>query len=104
VCPKCGTSFVSEAILPSKAEQAGQAAPPREKKVELEEVEPSEVETISLEEVEAGEDETAGIEDVDLSGPEPAIQAEDDPFLEEEEEDESHVSDIIGGKGGEEEI
>ncbi len=105
-CPKCGTAFIAEAILPSKADQAAPAQPaPREKVVAVEEV-AADADTISLEEVEEGDDETAAIEDVDLEDDAAAISDDDDDtFLEEEDDDESNVSDIIvGGKNEDEEI
>jgi len=105
-CPKCGTTFIAEAILPSKADQVAQPQPaPREKVVAEEEV-AADADTISLEEVEEGDDETAAVEGVDLEDDAAAIGDDDeDTFLEEEDEDDSNVSDIIvGGKDEDEEI
>jgi len=106
-CPKCGTTFIAEAILPSKADQVAQMSPPppREKPAVVEE-ETADADTISLEEVEEGEDETAAIADVDLEEDSAAIgDDDDDTFLEEEEDDESNVGDIIvGSKDDDEEI
>lgn len=104
VCPKCGVSFVAEALLPSKAEQTAAVAKPRpapEPEVEAAE----DVELVSLNDVEAteGEDEAAGIEDVDL-GEDGEVANEDDTFLETEEEDEGNMPDlIVGGKPEDEE-
>ena len=115
VCPKCNTNFVAAAILPSKGDYPGAAAPvpkPREK-VEEEEVDNADVELISLEDVEEDgkdDDETAGIEDVDLGeDAEPADGEEDDTFLVVEEEDGGDVSGLLdggtaGAKEGEEEV
>jgi uncharacterized protein (TIGR02300 family) len=71
-CPKCGTSFIAQAILPSKGDFPGAApvpvAKPREKD-ESEDAETGDVELVSLEEVEEDnkdDDETAGIVYVDL--------------------------------------
>jgi uncharacterized protein (TIGR02300 family) len=109
-CPKCGTSFVAAAILPSKADypSAAVAAPKPRVVEETEDAETSDVELISLEDVEEDgkdDDETAGIEDVDL-GEDTADEAEeDDTFLVVEEEEGGSMSDLIegGGKENEEE-
>ncbi len=109
-CPKCGTAFISQPILPSKGEFPGAApvpvAKPREKEV-VEDAETGDVELISLEEVEEDgkdDDETAGIEDVDL-GEEAADDAEeeDDTFLVEEEEEGGAIDVLIEGGGKEDE-
>lgn len=105
VCPKCATAFVSEALLPSKGEGAHAAKPlrPMPEPVEVEEV--ADVELVSLDEVNDGadDDEVAAIEDVDL-GEEVAVDGDEaDVFLEEEEEDGTNVSGIIGGGGEDEE-
>jgi uncharacterized protein (TIGR02300 family) len=112
LCPKCGTSFVAAAILPSKGDYPAAAAPvakPREK-VEAEPSENADVELISLEDVEEDgkdDDETAGIEDVDLGEEDTADAEEDDTFLVVEEEEGDNVSGLLdggaGGKEGEEE-
>jgi uncharacterized protein (TIGR02300 family) len=114
VCPKCGTSFVAAAILPSKGEYPGAAAAaaPKPRVVEVEEAVPADVELVSLEDAEepdTPDDETAGIEDVDLGEEaEPAEAEEDDTFLVVEEEEGDNVTGLIdggqtGGKEGEEE-
>jgi uncharacterized protein (TIGR02300 family) len=101
VCPKCAQSFISESVLPSKAD-AGHVSPPRPRPVPKPVVEePVAAELVSLEEAEEpGDDETAAIEDVDL-GEEVQVEGEEaDAFLEVEEEDPSKVpGDIIGGPG-----
>lgn len=104
-CPKCGTAFIAEALLPSKAEQPAQPQPVAREKVEVEEDETADVDTISLEDVEEGDDETAAIKDVDLGDDPAAVDDDDDTFLEEEEENEANVTGIIvGGKPENEEI
>ncbi len=108
-CPKCGTGFIAQPILPSKGDfpAAAPVAPkPREKEEEAD-TESSEVELISLEEVEEDgkdDDETAGIEDVDLGeDTTEADQAEDDTFLVVEEEEGGSMNDLIEGGGKEHE-
>ncbi len=114
VCPKCNANFIAAAILPSKGDYPGAAAPapkPREKVV-VEETDKDDVELISLEDIEEDgkdDDETAGIEDVDLGeDAEPADGEEDDTFLVVEEEDGDNVSSLLdggaGAKEGEEEV
>jgi uncharacterized protein (TIGR02300 family) len=97
-CPKCGATFVAEVLLPSKGDGGAQPVAKPRPVIEPEVVPPPDVELVSLEEAEApAEDETAAIEDVDL-GEEVAVEgAEDDVFLEAEEEDGAAVPDIIGG-------
>lgn len=112
VCPKCNTSFVAAAILPSKGDYPAAVAPKPREKVEAVEAETSDVELISLEDVEEDskdDDETAGIEDVDLGEDDAAADAEeDDTFLVEEEEEGDNVSGLLdsgpSGKEGEEEV
>ena len=113
VCPKCGTSFVAAAILPSKGEYPGAApAAPKPRVVEVDEAVPADVELVSLEDAEepdVADDETAGIEDVDLGEEAEAAEGEeDDTFLVVEEEEGDNVTGLIeggqpGGKEGEEE-
>lgn len=114
VCPKCGTTFVAAAILPSKGDYPGAAAPapPKPREVEVDEVIPADVELVSLEDAEepdTPDDETAGIEDVDLGeGAETTEAEEDDTFLVVEEEEGDNVTGLIdggqtGGKEQEEE-
>jgi uncharacterized protein (TIGR02300 family) len=98
VCPKCGVTFVAEALLPSKGEHAAPVHKVREPVV-ADEAEEADVELVSLEDVDEGGDDEA--EDVEIGGGE--IEG-DEVFLEEEEE-EGNVSGIIGGgkAAGEEE-
>jgi uncharacterized protein (TIGR02300 family) len=106
ICPKCGTNFIAQPILPSKTDYPGVApvAAPKPRETEQsEEADAGDVELVSLEDVEENgkdEDETAGIEDVDL-GEEPGDDnaEEDDTFLVEEEEEGGNMSDLIEGGG-----
>jgi len=97
VCPKCGQTFIAEALLPSKG--GAPAAPkPRPLPEPVLEAVPD-VELVSLEEAEpAADDEAAAIEGVDLGEDVEVEGVEDDVFLEAEEEDEA-VPDIISGPG-----
>jgi uncharacterized protein (TIGR02300 family) len=101
-CPKCSTSFVAAAILPSKTDYPGVApvAPKPRVVEETEDADNADVELISLEDVEEDgkdDDETAGIEDVDL-GEDAGDEAEDDDtFLVVEEEEGGSMSDLIEG-------
>jgi len=100
VCPKCGQTFIAEALLPSKG---GAPAAPKPRPVPQPAVEPvpDVVELVSLDDAEpAADHEAAAIEDVDL-GEEVQVEGEqDNVFLEAEEEDEAAVPDIIGGPAG----
>jgi uncharacterized protein (TIGR02300 family) len=101
-CPKCSTSFVAAAILPSKADypSVAQAAPKPRVVEETEDADNADVELISLEDVEEDgkdDDETAGIEDVDLGEDGGDDAEEDDTFLVEEEEEGGNMSDLIEG-------
>jgi uncharacterized protein (TIGR02300 family) len=108
-CPKCGTSFIAQAILPSKSDMpaaAAVAAPKPREVVQEDEAETGDVELISLEEVEEDnkDDETAGIEDVDLGEDADAgAEEEDDTFLVEEEEEGGSMDTLIEGGGKEDE-
>ena len=103
-CPKCGQTFIAEAILPSKGDSGAQPAAKPRPVIEPEAEPVPEVELVSLEEAEApAEDETAAIEDVDL-GEEVQVEGEeDDVFLEAEEEDGAAVPDIVPSDATEEE-
>lgn len=101
VCPNCGVTFVAEQLLPSKADHtvskprvvAVPVAPVPEPEVEPDEIK---IDVAS----DAGDDDIADVEDVDVG--EDAELADEDEFLEEEEED-AGVSDLIGGTPEDEE-
>ena len=89
-CPKCGTIFHA-APLSRVAHHAAVAE---------DEDTPASAETVlvSLEEADSGEDKAAAVADDDTE-----IEAVDDTFLEEEEEDADDVGDLIDGEIGDEE-
>ena len=90
VCPKCGTVY--------QASSSGRAPPPVIARVSEEEEPDTETtgpELVSLEEVEASETEKDLPIDEDIDVAEDV--ADDDTFLEEEEEGEDDVSDLIDG-------
>jgi uncharacterized protein (TIGR02300 family) len=101
VCPKCGVKFVPEQLLPSKSDQA--VSKPRVvPEPEVAPIPEPVVETVDRKPVEAddaGDDEAADVEDVELG--EEAELADEDEFLEEEED--AEVSDLIGGTPEDEE-
>jgi uncharacterized protein (TIGR02300 family) len=88
VCPKCGTVFQG-------AMRARPAAKEDEEDTEM--TAPAGVDIVSLDEVEAGEEKAVEtvVEDIDVE--DDAADAEDDTFLEEEEEDPDDVSNLIDG-------
>lgn len=86
VCPKCGTVFLGAVRARSVV-----------KEDEEEVAAPVGVDIVSLDEVEAAEEkvvETA-VDDIDVE--DPADDAEDDSFLEAEEEDDDDVTNLIDG-------
>ena len=90
VCPKCGTVY--------QASSSGRAPPPVIARVSEEEEPDTETtgpELVSLDEVEAAEadKDIPGDEDIDVVDDE----ADEDTFLEEEEEGDDDVSDLIDG-------
>ena len=97
-CPKCGTLF--EVVPVTTRPRPEQARPVRE--VEPEAPEAEEAELISLEEADA---ETQGKKATAADGAEAAEEVEDeaieddaeDTFIEQEEEEDTDVSEIIGG-------
>lgn len=103
MCPKCGTSFVAAAILPSKGDfpSVAPVAPKPRVVEETDDADTGDVELISLEDVEEDgkdDDETAGIEDVDLGEDAADDDAEeDDTFLVVEEDEGGNMSDLIEG-------
>jgi uncharacterized protein (TIGR02300 family) len=105
-CPKCGTVF--EVLPASTRPRPDQVRPARAPEV-AETPEAEEAELISLEEADAeaqGKKATAGdaaeaVEEVEDEGIED--DAEDNTFIEEEEEEDTDVSEIIGGDIADEE-
>jgi len=92
-CPKCGTVYQATAlsrVAPPVATRAAVVADDDET-----EIEPAGPELVSLEEVEASETEKDLPIDEDIDVAEDV--ADDDTFLEEEEEGEDDVSDLIDG-------
>jgi uncharacterized protein (TIGR02300 family) len=93
ICPKCGTVY-EVAAAPARR-TAAKAAP-----VEEEAVPVVEAETVSLEEIAEQEKKPAAPKgaspDVDVDAEEDVEVAEDDTFLEQEEEETGDVSDLIG--------
>jgi uncharacterized protein (TIGR02300 family) len=89
-CPKCGTIFHAAPV----SRVAHHAAVPEDEDT------PASAETVlvSLEEADSGEDKAAAVADEDTE-----IEAVDDTFLEEEEEDADDVGDLIDGEIGDEE-
>jgi uncharacterized protein (TIGR02300 family) len=91
VCPKCGTVY-QVASLPARSSARGKAVEEDEPEVET-----AEAELVPLEEADAPEDEkvAAVLPDDDVEIEDEA--AEDDTFLEQEEEDSDDVSTLIDG-------
>jgi uncharacterized protein (TIGR02300 family) len=102
VCPSCGTVFeVVQVVSRPRPEQA-RAAAAAARVPEVEVVEPAEVETISLEDADAeAEGKKPVVADADVADDvEVADDIEDgdeEPFIEEQEEEDTDVSEIIGG-------
>jgi uncharacterized protein (TIGR02300 family) len=89
-CPKCGTPF---GVVPETPRaRFDKRAAAREPEVEAEEVE--EAELISLEEADA---EAQGKQDEDEEADEAIEDDAEDPIIEQEEEEDTDVSEIIGG-------
>jgi uncharacterized protein (TIGR02300 family) len=89
-CPKCGTLF---GVVPETPRaRFDKRAAAREPEVEAEEVE--EAELISLEEADA---EAQGKQDEDEEADEAIEDDAEDPIIEQEEEEDTDVSEIIGG-------
>jgi uncharacterized protein (TIGR02300 family) len=91
VCPKCGTVY-QVASLPARSSARGKAVEEDEPEVET-----AEAELVPLEEADGPEDEkvAAVLPDEDVEIEDEA--AEDDTFLEQEEEDSDDVSTLIDG-------
>ncbi len=114
-CPKCGTIFSAEPILPSKEDR-----PPatEEKPAEIEEekkeaedgADEEEPTVVSLEDLDeddddADDDELAAVKGVDLGDgdkDEETVGEDDDSFLEIDDSESSNVSDIVGAGSSEE--
>jgi uncharacterized protein (TIGR02300 family) len=90
VCPKCGTVFQAVAMSRVAAPVVARAAAPDDDETELEATGP---EMVSLDEVEAGENEKDIPVDDDIDVADDV--ADDDTFLEDEEEGDDDVSDLI---------
>ena len=98
-CPKCGTVYEVVVVAPRGRPDTRHAPPP---KAEAEQPEPQEAEFVSLEEADAeveGSKKPAGdsvedVEDVEVEG---ADEDDDSTFIEETEEEETDVTEIIGG-------
>lgn len=89
-CPKCGTVFQAAPL--SRAAQHAAPADDEDAPAGTEAV------LVPLEEADAGEDKVAIVADDDVE-----IEAADDTFLEEEEEDDGDVGALIDGEIGDEE-
>jgi uncharacterized protein (TIGR02300 family) len=75
-CPKCGTSFIAQSILPSKSDYPGvvpQAAPKPREADESDEADINDVELVSLEDVE--EDGKAAVGTCDTTQADPVSTA-----------------------------
>jgi uncharacterized protein (TIGR02300 family) len=103
-CPACGTVFeVVQVVSRARPADARAAAAAAVRPAEVEVVEPAEVETISLEEAEAeatGKKPVVADGDVadDVEAAEDIEDGDDEePFIEEQEEEDTDVSEIIGG-------
>lgn len=96
LCPKCGTVYEVN-VAPTRRAAAAKAAPVEEAEV----VQPAGAEVISLDEVAETENKSAAAKGAppDVEGEEDEVEtpnaAEDDTFLEQEEES-GDVSDLIG--------
>ena len=103
-CPKCGTIFSAEPILPSKEDRP----PATEEKPVIDEEKPAAadseddaVEVVSFEDLDEDDDdvddELAAVKDVDLGDDkdEESTGEDDDTFLEIDDNDSSNVSDIV---------
>jgi uncharacterized protein (TIGR02300 family) len=88
-CPKCGTPF--EVVPETTPPRPDKRAAARKPEVEAEEVQ--EAELISLEEADAEAQGKQAEADEDVE----ADEAIEDPIIEQEEEEDTDVSEIIGG-------
>jgi uncharacterized protein (TIGR02300 family) len=99
-CPKCGTEFTVASLTPKGRPDAAARAPVRE--AEPEPVESSEAEFVSLEEADAeaqGGAKKAPADDAAVEEEEVEIDEslDDAAFIEETEDEDTDVTEIIGG-------
>jgi uncharacterized protein (TIGR02300 family) len=92
-CPKCGTPF--EVVSVTTRPRPDQRAAARKPEVEAEEVE--EAELISLEEADAEAQGKQAEAAEDVEADEAIEDGAEDPIIEQEEEEDTDVSEIIGG-------
>jgi uncharacterized protein (TIGR02300 family) len=99
-CPKCGTVYEVAVVTPRGRPDAAAARAAAAQAAEAELPEPQEAEFVSLEEADAEAEGGAkktpaeGVEDVEIE----EVEGDDDaPFIEETEEEDTDVSEIIGG-------
>jgi uncharacterized protein (TIGR02300 family) len=99
-CPKCGTVYEVAVVAPRGRPDAAAARAAAAQAAEAELPEPQEAEFVSLEEADAEAEGGAkktpaeGVEDVEIE----EVEGEDDTtFIEETEEEDTDVSEIIGG-------
>jgi uncharacterized protein (TIGR02300 family) len=100
-CPKCGTVYEVAVVTPRGRPDAAAARAAAAQAAEAELPEPQEAEFVSLEEADAEAEGGAkktpgeGVEDVEIE----EVEGGDDdaPFIEETEEEDTDVSEIIGG-------
>jgi uncharacterized protein (TIGR02300 family) len=98
-CPKCGTVYEGVVVAPRGRPDAAARAAAAAQPVEAEQPEPQEAEFVSLEEADAeaeGSKKPAdGVEDVEIEEVEGGD--DDSTFIEETEEEDTDVTEIIGG-------
>jgi uncharacterized protein (TIGR02300 family) len=104
VCPACGTVFEIVQVVSRSRPEAARAVPVAPRVPVVEVPEPAEVETISLEEADAeaagkkpaaAEGDVEAVEEVDAG--EEIEDGDEEPFIEEQEEEDTDVTEIIGG-------
>jgi uncharacterized protein (TIGR02300 family) len=98
ICPKCGTVYEVAAVAPRGRSDTPRAAP---QAAEPEVPEPQEAEFVTLEEADAEvegakKSPAEGVEDVEIEEVEGGDE-DDSPFIEETEEEDTDVTEIIGG-------
>ena len=99
-CPKCGTVYEVAAVAPRGRPDAAAARAAAPAAADQEAPEPQEAEFVSLEEADAEAESGAkkqtgdGVEDVEIE----EVEGDDDStFIEETEEEDTDVTEIIGG-------